>query len=49
MIKDRAERKIGKEQKLLEAARLGQVEQLEQILSCFAQQKSWKKSNPLAR
>lgn len=49
MIRDRTERKLGKEQRLLEAARLGRADQLEEVLNCFAQQKSWKKSNPLAR
>lgn len=48
MTKDK-EKKVGKDQLLLEAARLGQIERLEAILSQNQQLKSRKKTNPLAR
>lgn len=47
MTRDK-EKKFAKDQLLLEAARLGQVNQLEIILKEF-QHKSKKRSNPLAR
>ena len=48
MTRDK-EKKLTKEQQLLNAARLGQVEQLEAILNQFMQLKSKKRTNPLAR
>lgn len=48
MTKDKP-KKIDKSQKLLEASRLGQLQQLELLLSQFHQLKSKKKTNPLAR
>lgn len=42
------EKKVGRDQQLLEAARLGQLKQLETLLGEF-QVKSKKRSNPLAR
>lgn len=43
------EKKVGKDQLLLEASRLGHLHQLESILGQLRQLKSKKKSNPLAR
>lgn len=43
------DKKIGKDQILLEASRLGQYKQIESILSQFHTLKSKKKTNPLAR
>jgi hypothetical protein len=43
------DKKLGKEQQLLDAARLGQFNQLETILRQFDQLKTKKRSNPLAR
>lgn len=43
------EKKLAKEQVLLEAARLGQLDRLEAILSQSQVVKWRKKSNPLAR
>lgn len=43
------ERKLNKEQQLLDAARLGQLEQLETLLSQFTQLKSKKRTYPLQR
>lgn len=48
MTKDKKD-KIGKEQLLLEASRLGQLDQLEAILSQSQPHRLKKKTNPLAR
>lgn len=49
MTKDIKDKKLNKNQQLLEASRLGQLQQLECILSQFQQLESRKKTNPLAR
>ena len=47
MTRDRE--KLAREQQLLEAARLGQLKQLEAILGQIQQLKTKRRSNPLAR
>lgn len=48
MAKER-DKKVGKDQVLLEASRLGQYKQIESILRQFHTLKTKKKTNPLAR
>ena len=49
MTKDRDKKQLARDQQLLEAARLGQFNQLETILRHHQQLKSKRRTNPLAR
>lgn len=49
MTKDKPDKKLAKEQLLLEAARLGRFDELESVLGQSPMQRFKKKSNPLAR